>query len=82
MAVAGTFTATGQSDTETFLEGDLSISGTFVATIAVQRLMNGNWVTIEEHTAAVEKVIIHGDYQETRLNCTAYTSGTVNYVLG
>lgn len=84
-SVTGTFTATGQSSTmdveETF---NVSLSGFGSATVALQRSFdNGStWKTIESYTADTEK---YGTEIETgviyRLNCTAYTSGTITYRL-
>lgn len=56
----------------------LSLSGTFSATIALERTLDGtNWRMVEQYTAPVEKTIeeplVGVQY---RLNCTAYTSGT------
>lgn len=80
MAIQGTFTNTGTSDAETFSSADLSITGTFVATVKLQRSFDGtNWGDIEVFTAAAERVIEPATGGSYRLTCTAYTSGTVNY---
>lgn len=57
----------------------ISISGTFDATIALQRsLDNGaNWNTVESYTEATEKnVEVVSDFWVYRLRCTAFASGT------
>lgn len=82
MVITGTFTATGTSSEVTISHGDLSISGTFSATVELQRNFGGNWVTVETITAPTELVIEPGRGQTFRLECTAYTSGTVTYAMG
>lgn len=78
--VTGTFTATGQSSTITGTAIDVSISGAASATVAIQRRVDGtNWVTIESIAGDGERVIENATGMGMRLNCTAYTSGTVTY---
>lgn len=79
--VNGTFTATGQSATVTGTAVDVSISGAATATTAIQRRVGANWVTIESVTGDAERVVENATGLELRLNCTAYTSGTVTYGL-
>ncbi len=58
----------------------VSISGTFVGTIAVQRSFDDavTWHTIESYTAPTEKVGLEASVQaQYRFNCTAFTSGTI-----
>lgn len=100
-AVAGTFVATGQSasfapavDPRGTNGGafNITLSGTFVATVKLQRSFdNGtNWndltavgVAIGTFTTAVSEVWVEPEAGVIyRLNCTAYTSGTVTYRLG
>jgi hypothetical protein len=80
-SVAGTISsATAGTATEAVGKADLSIWGTFVATIAIQRQeAGGNWGTIESVTAPVEKVLTNALNMPFRVNVTSYTSGTVNY---
>lgn len=95
-AVAGTFGATGQSASFAPIAGrpfTLSLWGTFSATVALQRSIDGGttWITASRDSAgaaasytaagviAVEEPEADALY---RLNCTAYASGTVNYRLG
>ena len=80
--VIGTFGATGVSEAKRFDEGVLSIGGTFVGTVELQRRIGQNWQTVESYTAAAEKEISNGSPVQTRLECTAYTSGTVEYGFG
>lgn len=94
-AVTGAFTATGQSATYTpavlLRDGmfNVTLYGTFVASVQLERTFdNGsNWHAM---TAAGTPIYVWTDEaseqaQETepgvryRLNCTAYTSGTVTY---
>lgn len=73
-AVAGTSIA---------LEGpfNLSLSGTFVATVQLQRSFDAGstWLVVKSYTAVAEEVGDAGDEKGVlhRLECTAYTSGTV-----
>ena len=80
-SVTGTFTGTGQSDTITGTGIDVSLSGAATATVAIQRRMNASWVTIESITGDGERVVENATGLEHRLNCTAYTSGTVTYTM-
>ena len=83
----GTFTATGQSSEIVPPKGEaftLSISGTFVATVLLQRTRSGGtWRTIETYMAPTEvNVNAAGSGFFYRLNCSAFTSGTVTYFIG
>lgn len=92
-AVTGTFTATGQSASFTPVPGrafNPSLWGTFVATMALERSFNegSTWLPVSQYGAAIT---FTGPMSESALetevgviyrwNCTAYTSGTVNYRL-
>ena len=83
--VTGTFTATGQSSTVVLAKDfNLSLSGTFVATVAVQRSFDEGvtWKTVESYTDEIESIGFEPESGVNyRLNCTAYTSGTVTYRL-
>ena len=68
---------------------DLSLQGTFAGTVILKRSFNGGvvWGDVETYvvavTAAVEKKIdVSGENYIYKLECTAYTSGTVTYLLG
>jgi hypothetical protein len=79
----GTITATGEKAPIT-LGGDFSLSlrdfGT--ATIALERSLDGiNWGVVEAFTANAEKLGESSQAAQYRLNCTAYTSGTIAYTL-
>lgn len=83
-AVTGTFGATGQS---TILQAKTVFTdktGGATATVAVEFRIPGQ-TTWYEHTAALadgaETWINLGAQVEWRLNCNAYTSGTVTYIL-
>ncbi|PDT45340.1 hypothetical protein CO661_24050 [Sinorhizobium fredii] len=59
---------------------DISISGTFSATVVVQRSKDGtNWRTVESFTAPVEKSGRSGSawYYRVGVPSGGYTSGTV-----
>ena len=79
--VVGSFTATGSTDWVHADRYALSISGTFAGTVKVQRRIDGVISDVESFTAATEKKGENGANIETRLNCSAYTSGTIVYAL-
>lgn len=61
---------------ETF---DISISGTFVATVVVQRSKDAvSWLDVESFTAAAEKTGVSGSawYYRLGVKTGGYTSGT------
>lgn len=80
--LSGSFTSTGQSD-EVRVSGwfNLSISGTWSATVVVERSFDegSTWVSVESFTSNAEKRGYETEDVLYRLNCTAYTSGTVSY---
>jgi len=91
--VTGTFGATGQSNS-IVLRGpfNLELRGTFVATVSLERSFDGgsNWGNVTRNdgsanafTAPVSLAVPGDESGEAdvlyRLNCTAYTSGTVTY---
>lgn len=64
----------------------LSISGTFAATVTLQRSFDSgsNWVDVETYTAATEKAIIDktDDIQyRVGVKTGEFSSGTVNLIL-
>ena len=71
-----TFTGTGNSAAMQFKTADFSLSGTFVGTVGVQRLIGGDWRTVESFTVATEKTLEYGTSLPTRPNCSAHTSGS------
>lgn len=88
--LAGDFTATGQSNAFTPLAGrgfDVSAWGTFVGSVQLERNIGGQWLPLTVNGQAAYKWT--APFTETvnepvygvqyRLNCTAYTSGTINY---
>lgn len=89
--ISGAFGATGESEENYAQDGEfnLSLSGTFVATVALQRSFDqkATWVDVEEFTAVTEKTGTcsvknpQGVPVAYRLNCSAYTSGSVVFVL-
>lgn len=79
--LTNSFTGTGTSDAKSVFSNsfDISISGTFVATIALQKSYDGGstWITIESFEEAAERTGLVGRRGvQYRFNCTAYTSGT------
>lgn len=96
-AVTGTFTATGQSATfvaPSALSGEfnVSLSGTWAGTVALQRSFDAGstWVTVSKPDLTEAAFTSNASFSvkepepgaRYRLNCTTYTSGTVTYRLG
>ncbi len=89
--ISGTFTAAGTSDEQFAQDGDfnLSLSGTFVADIELQRSFDekATWVLVEAFTGITEKTgsasvkSPQGVPVAYRLECTDFTSGSVVYVV-
>lgn len=90
--VTGTFVATGQSSSFRADAGrpfNFELRGTFVGTLVLERSLDGtNWVALSalgtsfSWTAPASEVFVEGETEALyRVNCTAYTSGTVNYRL-
>lgn len=91
--VTGSFAATGQSTPTVFYSAfNVSIWGTFVGTIDLERSFDGGttWIvcsidssgTPSSYSAPISLVATEPEHQVLyRLNCTAYTSGTANYRL-
>jgi hypothetical protein len=69
------------------LEGyfNISISGTFVATVTVQRSYdNSNWFDVDSFTSSTESVGFDPEYSYYRIGVKTgdYTSGTVDVRIG
>lgn len=80
--VTGTFGATGPSASLAANRVDISISGGASATVDIERSVDGeNWTTVESITGDGERVVENANAIPVRLNCSAYTSGTVAYVM-
>ena len=86
VALSGTFTsATASSSIEPVGDFNMSLSGTFVATVNLERSYDSGttWVVVDTFSSTAEKI---GEEVENdiphRFNATAYTSGTVTYRLG
>lgn len=89
--ISGTFTATGTSDENFAQDGDfnLSLSGTFLATVELQRSFDekSTWVTVDIFTTITEKTGSSSTRNRLnvpvayRLECTTHTSGTVIFVV-
>ncbi len=92
--VTGSFTATGQSASWVPAAGqgfNIHITGTFVGTVQLERRLNGVWAPLtfsaggnttqmEQFAAPASDIWIEPSYGVSyRLNCTAYTSGTIAY---
>jgi len=83
--MTGTFGATGTSASfAAEPKFNISVSGFGTATVALQRSFDdgSSWKTIESYTADTEKYATEVEAGVLyRLNCTAYTSGTIAYRL-
>lgn len=82
--LSGTITGTGTTaNTQMWGKFNLSLTGFGAATVSLERSIDGgvNWGTVESFTADAEKIGECADSAKFRLNCTAYTSGTISYRL-
>lgn len=71
-------TDTGVSDTAVLRSASITIGGTFVGTVVLQRQdRNNNWIDIQSFTAAGQATLDDAASRPTRFNCTAHTSGTI-----
>ncbi len=89
---SGSFTATGTSSSFP-VKGDfgLQLSGTFVGTVVVERSLDDgtNWIqptavgnALYSFTAVASEDLTAPEFDVLyRLHCTAYTSGTINYLV-
>ena len=90
MATIATATITGDDSftTEAYLEGyfNLSISGTFSATVTVQRSFDkgSTWLDIDSFTSATEEVGFEPETVKYRVGVKSgdYTSGSIVVRLG
>lgn len=90
MQQSGSFTATGTSAELSIKHRDIlrySVSGTFVATIIIERTQNGgaSWEPLPgvsiTAAASADLTVEHSDQGSAsyRLRCSSYTSGTATY---
>ena len=84
--ISGSFTTTGVSNSSMIYRNfNVSVQGTFVATVDLERSFdNGTtWEVVESYTAPVSKSLNEVEALVSyRLNCSAFTSGQVNYRIG
>lgn len=88
-----TFSAATQYSAPVFLGKDqrlaISISGTFVGTVDIQRIVRGasnnmdypapgdtGWKTVDSYASPFEEIVADGDNCWYRAYCSAYTSGS------
>jgi hypothetical protein len=90
--ISKTFSAATQYSAPVFLEQNktmaVSLSGAFVGTVQLQRLMKDEtdkdypaasdsaWAVVSSYTAPVENQVANGDGCWYRAYCSAYTSGS------
>jgi hypothetical protein len=91
--ISGSFTATGDGPSASFYQDyNITISGTFVGTVALQRSFDGGltwnnvardtYGTIATFNAPISLIAFEPENGVSyRLSCTAYTSGTLNWRL-
>lgn len=92
---SGEFKATGQSASVKVVERvrfNVSVWGTFVASVQLERSFDNGatWLKLTSAgqqvyawTAAASEIALEPEAGALyRLNCTAYTSGTVSYMIG
>lgn len=89
--IGGNFAAVGQSPTfripQHRVDFNISVWGTFVGTVVVERSFDGGTTWLPKWPDAVYSIsstitFADGEPEEGvsyRLNCTAYTSGAINY---
>lgn len=91
----GTFTGTGRSASFTPRQGaafNVSLWGTFVATVQMERSFDNGVTWLPLTAAGTQMYVWTGPASEIAaepmpgvlysLRCTAFTSGTVNYLMG
>ena len=84
--ISGELAATGTSEGTIELAKDFSLSlrGTWVGTVLVERSFDDGveWGTVESFTENTEKWGYEPEGALYRVRCSAYTSGTILYRLG
>ena len=82
LAVSGSFTGTGSSDSTFTYAADFFIAGTFVGTVAVEAQdLDGDWHVVCEFTDPTAETLRFAKARPIRITCSAFTSGTINYRL-
>ena len=84
-SISPELTATGASASVVGTPTSVKIAGTFVATVKVQiKDAHDNWINLKDTsgteismTAPDTWTVDTGVSEEVRVNCTAYTSGTI-----
>ena len=77
---SGTFGATGASNEFAGKHHRLRVAGTYVATVTPQTFVGGAWVDEGAAISGDETRDLNYEIgRRVRLNCSAYTSGTVEY---
>lgn len=84
--ILGVFIGTGVSTSSKYSRGyyNVSVWGNFVGTIQLQRSFDGvTWLVAKELSAASEGYGYEAEDKVLyRFECTAYTSGSINYRMG
>jgi len=82
--IEGNITGTGAtSNTQLAGKFNLSLTGFGTATVDLERSIDGGktWGAVESFTADAQRTGESAGSAHYRLNCTAYTSGTIVYRL-
>jgi hypothetical protein len=80
--IAGSFTATGNSDGVSCNKAIIDVTHSGTATVNLQWQVDGtNWRTIEAYTASTQKVFESNVSVPIRLNCSAYTNSVAYAIL-
>jgi hypothetical protein len=82
--VSGSLTATGASAEVIGIGASYQVTGTFVGTVALQYHDGAAWQNSRSHTAVTTNnpnVITDVARRRWRMNCSAFTSGSIDYVL-
>src|SRR5689334_14688547 len=76
--ITGTFTQKGNSDELIAQDIYISIAGTFVGTVVIERWIGGAWVAVDTVTTPKTQTIEYSRALRYRLRCSSYTSGVIN----
>lgn len=77
--ISADLTAIGVSSTAPLKTGSITVGGTFVGSVNLERQDNaGNWISVQTFTAPGVVTLADVSSRPTRFNCTAFTSGTIH----
>lgn len=80
IAITGSLTALGSSDSSRTYSADIFVAGTFVGTVAVEAQdTDGDWHTVCSFTEPFVRTVRFARSRPVRVTVSAFTSGTINY---